>query len=136
MAARFGDRLHALRTPVSRPRFFCEHCHGEVKASDRICPHCSRFFGKVRCPQCGLTGSAERFTAGCPSCGYAGGRIEGSAEQARLEILPLDEVDPESAGLTSPESRRWLYSLPLWLYVATGVVLTLVILRALIWLAS
>ncbi|MFW6252686.1 MAG: zinc ribbon domain-containing protein [bacterium] len=136
MAAFPGERLQAQRVSVNRPRFFCEHCHGEVNSSDKLCPHCGRFFGKVRCPQCGLTGPAERFTAGCPSCGYAGGRIEGRTEHARLEILPLEDVDPDSAGLTSPGTGRWIINLPLWLYVATAVILTLVIFRVLIWLAS
>ncbi|MFW5684336.1 MAG: zinc-ribbon domain-containing protein, partial [Spirochaetota bacterium] len=32
---------------MKRSRFFCEHCHNEVRPSARVCPHCGRFFEAV-----------------------------------------------------------------------------------------
>jgi len=58
---------------VKRSRFFCEHCHQEVRPSAKVCPHCGRFFEAVRCPVCSYVGEAQDFLQGCPNCGYAGG---------------------------------------------------------------
>lgn len=52
-------------------KFFCENCGAEVPQNARVCRHCGRFFSSVRCPQCGTTGGPNKFTNGCPTCGYA-----------------------------------------------------------------
>ena len=54
-----------------KPKFFCEYCGTEVKANDRVCSHCGKFFASVRCPACGYSGVSRDFRAGCPVCGYA-----------------------------------------------------------------
>lgn len=55
-------------------KFFCENCGAEVPQSARVCKHCGKFFSSVRCPVCGTTGTAAKFTNGCPKCGYAVGQ--------------------------------------------------------------
>lgn len=58
---------------MKRSRFFCEHCHKEVRPNARVCPHCGKFFEAVRCPMCDYVGDGRDFVRGCPNCGYAGG---------------------------------------------------------------
>jgi hypothetical protein len=57
---------------MKRSRFFCEHCHKEVRPNARVCPHCGKFFEAVRCPACDYVGDGRDFVRGCPNCGYAG----------------------------------------------------------------
>ncbi|PKL26377.1 MAG: hypothetical protein CVV47_00135 [Spirochaetae bacterium HGW-Spirochaetae-3] len=82
------------------PRFFCEHCGAEVGKDERSCPECGRFFSAVRCPRCGFSGAAGKFSAGCPVCGYS---------------LP-----PGDAGYELPRSRPAsgpAAPLPLWTWI-------------------
>jgi hypothetical protein len=53
-------------------RFFCERCGTEVRSKDKICQTCGSFFVQVRCPLCNFQAEANKFTHGCPSCGYSG----------------------------------------------------------------
>ncbi len=57
-------------------------------------------------------------------------------EQHRLEILPLEDVDPDAAYPARPAKRRWFLDAPLWMYLTTALVLTLVIFRVFVWLLS
>ncbi|MFW6368781.1 MAG: hypothetical protein ACOCZ9_03490 [Spirochaetota bacterium] len=130
-------------------RFFCENCHTEVRAEDKVCPSCGRFFGKVKCPRCEFTGEARLFRRGCPSCGYLGGETgqAGESEHGRehegLEYVPLEQVDPEHSG-TYPRSARvsgrgtssLFPELPLWFYrLGIAVLLILLILLG-VWFAN
>ena len=124
--------------PVAR--FFCENCHTEVSARDKVCPSCRRFFSLVRCPRCGLTGEAPQFRYGCPSCGYTGTESgsDGTSptELDGLERLPLDEVDPESGSrraiLNRSEGKLHI-ALPPWFYLVSGIVLLGLLLLILYW---
>ncbi|MBO8449685.1 MAG: zinc ribbon domain-containing protein [Spirochaetes bacterium] len=99
------------------PKFFCENCGAEVRRSDRLCPHCGKFFAAVRCPSCGRTGPAALFDRGCPSCGYAvfsGNRAGGS---------PAGGGKKTAAGARKRACRRSFSPdpLPLWVYLTVAV---------------
>ncbi len=112
-------------------KFFCESCGAEVPRNARVCKKCGRFFSSVRCPNCGATGSPDKFTNGCPKCGYT---VEGSASAA-------SEQEDEKEGKVSRKARRKMKSairskasafgaknnadeaLPFWMYVLTSLVL-------------
>lgn len=66
------SRVRNSSALADKVRFYCESCGKQVRSRDKICPHCGRFFTKVRCPACNLVGDAELFLNGCPSCGYLG----------------------------------------------------------------
>lgn len=99
---------------MKRSKFFCENCHGEVRPSAKVCPHCGRFFTAVRCPICSYVGEAREFISGCPNCGYAAG-APGAAEG-------FETFDLSRAGARSRPRAR----VPAWVYpLAAGIVLLL-----------
>ena len=128
--------------PVAR--FFCENCHAEVSARDKVCPSCGRFFSLVRCPRCGLTGEARRFRHGCPSCGYTGTEADSDdpaspTELDGLERLPLEEVDPESGRRRTVVTRsdgKLQIDLPPGFYLTAGIILLVLLALILYWLLS
>ncbi|MFP4644862.1 MAG: hypothetical protein ACLFM0_10945 [Spirochaetales bacterium] len=142
----------------TRARFFCENCHTEVRAKDKVCPSCGRFFGAVRCPRCSFTGEAKLFREGCPSCGYLGGdgrepEPSGASSAPSEEPvsgirLPLEAIDPDESGQSS-RARRSMYGappadsfvgswddgglLPPWFYRLSIVVLSVLLVLLALW---
>ncbi|MBN2874722.1 MAG: zinc ribbon domain-containing protein [Spirochaetales bacterium] len=95
------------------PRFFCEHCGAEVGRDDKACPVCGRFFSAVRCPRCGFSGPASRFSDGCPVCGYSEPPDAGWPEYS-------DNADSRGKALADP--------LPVWVWVAAvGVLIAAIV---------
>lgn len=126
-------------------RFFCENCHTEVRAEDKVCPSCGRFFGHVKCPRCEFTGEPRLFRRGCPSCGYLSGEAEESqrTEDEGLEYLPLDQIDPEdsselhNSGPPPGTNKLSLFpELPLWFYRLSITVLVILLVLLGIWFAN
>ncbi|AHC15294.1 zinc ribbon domain-containing protein [Salinispira pacifica] len=98
---------------MSKVHFFCEHCGKEVKARDKVCPHCGKFFSQVRCPECDYQGPAEHFIMGCPQCGYSGhGKIE-----AVYEDVELSEMKKKTPGYLKKSSSP----IPDWVFALVGV---------------
>mgnify|MGYP002627350297 CR=1 FL=1 len=106
-------------------KFFCESCGEEVPQNARVCAHCGRFFSSVRCPVCGETGNPNKFSDGCPKCGYAfepdkkvdapKARAKKPSRRARRRFLAA--IDLRS----SPPGRRVAdETLPVWMYALTG----------------
>lgn len=134
---------------VIKARFFCENCHTEVRAEDKVCPACGRFFGLVRCPRCNFTGESYLFRRGCPSCGYigghSGGKETGEGQRAEgLEYVPLEDVDPDLSrpgNTTSWLSQRRLTErgrgsgtdLPGWFYRISAAILFVLLFYLLLW---
>ena len=116
-------------------KFFCQCCGAEVPRKSKFCPKCGKFFASVLCPNCGHTGKTEDFVNGCPECGYAVGKSNGSAGSG------AGSDSNKKAGLTGTKNIKMkkndLYlplgkkkqkvagdsSLPLWIYVFCLVVL-------------
>jgi predicted RNA-binding Zn-ribbon protein involved in translation (DUF1610 family) len=88
------------------PRFFCENCGAEVGRDVKHCPRCGRYFASVRCPSCGFVGDEVLFKDGCPLCGYS--------------------VAPASKPSRPSPEREAPGSLPLWVYILAGAILTAV----------
>jgi uncharacterized membrane protein YvbJ len=104
---------------MSKVHFFCEHCGKEVRARDKVCPHCGKFFSQVRCPECDYQGPAEHFAMGCPQCGYSGhGKVEAVYE----------DVDVGSSSGKKPPSylKKSSSPIPDWIFGLVGVVFFLV----------
>lgn len=114
---------------LHKAKFFCENCGAEVPQNAKFCSTCGKFFTFVRCPNCQYTGDAKIFTNGCPECGYAvknkmgmsSGKSSGEASSA-----PSFFGNPfsEKSGNRSNSGDS---SLPLWMYIATALVLIAVI---------
>ena len=106
---------------MKRSKFYCEHCHKEVKSSAKVCPHCGRFFTAVRCPSCAYVGEARDFVQGCPNCGYAGG-VPGRDDG--FESVEL------GGGRKAPARRSqtpgWVYPLGAGIIIAVFVALVLI----------
>ena len=109
-------------------KFFCENCGAEVPQSAKICRHCGRFFSSVRCPQCGLTGTSDKFSKGCPSCGYAFGSVnknisgKKNKEQKKASFfakrkLKKQIVERHDAIYGKNRQNRGDESLPVWMYL-------------------
>ena len=92
--------------------FFCEYCEKEVRAKDKICPHCRKLFSHVSCPQCEYRGSAEHFLMGCPGCGYTGG--------GKLEAV-YEEVDLFDRQKLPIYFKRYTGVFPDWLFALVGI---------------
>ncbi|MGI5172037.1 zinc ribbon domain-containing protein [Treponema sp. OMZ 840] len=95
-----------------RPKFFCEFCDTEVPVNARFCPKCGRFFASVRCPNCGHTGEHSAFKKGCPQCGYAMKDFGGSSDSAKKSGAYGKKADDP---------------LPVWVYIATFILLAIVL---------
>jgi len=78
-------------------RFYCDNCGAQVDRSADRCPQCGRHFAFVRCPQCGFTAEQEKFSKGCPACGYC------TAEQRK---------NPSKRSSFSKPGK-----LPFWVYI-------------------
>ena len=112
----------------NKAKFFCENCGSEVPENAKVCKTCGKFFISVRCPKCGKTGTHEDFINGCPQCGYA---VNGShsssffsngSESEKKGIMRFFQNGRISNQKSASES-----SLPLWVYIVTGVVLIVVL---------
>ena len=116
-------------------KFFCENCGAEVPRNSRICKHCGRFFSSVRCPQCGLTGQADKFANGCPQCGYSFSsqgktktiilREKKSVPAAKKKLYPF--VNKGKSRANKKSNLQSDERLPIWIYFFTASVLAGVI---------
>jgi len=112
-------------------KFFCESCGAEVPRNARFCKKCGRFFSSVRCPNCGATGTPDKFSNGCPKCGYTAdgsgsggskktGEKEGKvSRRAKKKFTSTIRAKAASLGKES----RGDETLPFWMYILTGLVL-------------
>lgn len=113
----------------SAAKFFCESCGAEVPRNARFCKKCGRFFASVRCPNCGATGSPDKFRKGCPECGYT---VPGGApDKAEKNRVPrktkrgfLSAIRRKTAafGGTSKADD----ALPAWVYVVSVLALLVI----------
>jgi ssDNA-binding Zn-finger/Zn-ribbon topoisomerase 1 len=105
-------------------RFYCENCGREVRAGDKICPYCKRFFSSVRCPACSFSGPASLFVQGCPACGYASPTGTGD---------DLERYDPEEVQGRAFRRKAgfppWFYSLVITILALSFGVLVLIYLN-------
>ncbi len=118
-------------------KFFCENCGAEVPQAAKMCRHCGRFFSSVRCPQCGTTGNPDKFSKGCPTCGYAfgtpntekGKQIKEKKASLRSRWLlgkSIKERNEMVNGISG--TSRGDESLPWWMYIAAIFCLGIMIL--------
>lgn len=114
-------------TKANAAKFFCENCGSEVPENAKLCKKCGKFFISVRCPNCGKSGTSKEFKNGCPECGYAVGKNNGSKKKTYNNAVALNQIFA-SAGRTGRvyEKNRHDSSLPLWIYLVTGVMLVAV----------
>lgn len=117
----------AIVNPV---KFFCEFCGSQVRAADRICPHCGSFFSKVRCPACGFQGDNKLFTKGCPVCGFATANSQAKTPQtaavkpvnvADLKTKAMGYIIEHPKGKASERAPGWV--LPVLIAVFLGVII-------------
>lgn len=121
-------------------KFYCEFCGEEVRANDRICPHCGSFFSQVRCQACGFSGDSRLFLRGCPQCGFQSGPSGKAAGKAGdlsrsldggLERIPygVDELlgQRPGAGKAGSGPPAWVWGLALGLFAAFMVASWLVV---------
>lgn len=103
----------ATKGPV---KFFCEFCGSQVRAADRICPHCGSFFSQVRCPACGFQGENKLFLKGCPVCGFGTATSQGTAVEqgARKGTGKTAAVKKEPQGYIINRSRPKTERMPGW----------------------
>ncbi len=116
-------------------KFFCESCGEEVPQNARFCTHCGRFFSSVRCPVCGETGNPNKFSDGCPTCGYAfepdkkvsapHHREKKASRRTRNRFL--HELSAHTARRNGRARARADESLPAWLYAFTACVFCVVL---------
>lgn len=112
-----------------KAKFYCENCGAEVPINAKFCRHCGRFFSSVRCPQCGATGSPDKFVSGCPVCGYA---IEGATSEKTRKNTRLARALLGSSVYKRNRAIRndSLYNedpLPFWMYLLIFAALILVL---------
>ncbi|TVQ24741.1 MAG: hypothetical protein EA383_10085 [Spirochaetaceae bacterium] len=62
--------------------------------------------------------------------------MDGDDAHSHLEILPLEDVDPDGFEAGRGPARAWFLDLPLWFFIGTAVLLVAVIIRTLVWLLS
>ncbi|MDR2393068.1 MAG: zinc ribbon domain-containing protein [Treponema sp.] len=91
-------------------RFFCDNCGIEVAREAQTCPRCGKSFGSVRCPACDFSGSLDHFKDCCPVCGYS--------EEASKKKVP-----PPRIPLHIRQHEQVTASLPIWVYLVTGLAL-------------
>lgn len=116
-------------------KFFCENCGAEVPQNAKMCRHCGRFFSSVRCPQCSATGTPDKFSNGCPVCGYA---FNKDSKQ-----IPSKKIKQEKTFIKNRKIRKKLIrlienkeettdeTLPKWIYfVAAGLLATIIVVFA------
>jgi ssDNA-binding Zn-finger/Zn-ribbon topoisomerase 1 len=109
---------------VKRSRFFCEHCHHEVRPNAKVCPHCGRFFEAVRCPVCNYVGQSGDFIHGCPNCGYAG------ADTGRRKGFEQVDYEPRASGQRpSAGTPGWVWPLAIGILLLAFLGLVLIYLR-------
>lgn len=111
-------------------RFFCENCGNRVKASDKICRKCGRFFYQVRCGNCNHEGPVEHFMAGCPQCGYSKWGTEN-------EVHDVHDVHEETDlfGGQEPIYRKKMIPYQAFVLIG-GFVFVIFIMTALLYVAS
>lgn len=90
-----------------KAKFYCENCGAEVPINAKFCRHCGRFFSSVRCPQCGTTGSPQKFASGCPVCGYAAGK----ERESEKNMKSLKKTGGAAMSRTEDSLPRWIYAL-------------------------
>jgi hypothetical protein len=95
-------------------RFFCDRCGFEVAHDTKSCPSCGRSFSSVRCPACNFAGDVSFFENGCPVCGYS--------TPPPPSVKPAVPDKAQKAEQFVPE-RKPRTSLPLWIYILTGIAL-------------
>ncbi|WP_147635104.1 zinc ribbon domain-containing protein [Treponema pectinovorum] len=123
-----------------KPKFFCENCGEEVPKDAKICKHCGRFFSSVKCPQCGASGNPDKFSNGCPVCGYSAGMSSNTAKQkksffknkrptrnAKKALLSAIDERYESINGFTQKQYNADESLPWWLYLLIFTVLFVVL---------
>lgn len=125
----------AIMNPV---KFFCEFCGSQVRAADRICPHCGSFFSQVRCPACGFQGENKLFSKGCPVCGFAtsaqlkrsgGSKAHGGQASAKPAATARGAVARPPAAKVKEPIPGWV--LPFLLVLFLGVIaLAVVVLQS------
>lgn len=118
-------------------KFFCENCGAEVPKDARMCRHCGRFFSSVRCPQCGTTGSTNKFSNGCPTCGYALGPTKGKSSTSLKNISEKKAGYFSKRALKNEINKRYNSingietkgdeSLPFWMYIFIFIALFFVL---------
>jgi predicted RNA-binding Zn-ribbon protein involved in translation (DUF1610 family) len=96
-----------------RLRFFCDNCGIEVDREALSCPRCGKSFGSVRCPACGFSGSLDYFKDCCPSCGYST-HGEGTSKKKASSCGVFSSME---------EAEQITESLPMWVYLVTGLAL-------------
>lgn len=105
---------------VPAVKFFCEFCGSQVRAGDRICPHCGSFFSQVRCPACGFQGENKLFAEGCPVCGYSASGASAKTPAAKKPAAGSGAGGPSAArrrrGVPPAPSRG--ESVPPWVLPA------------------
>lgn len=96
-------------------RFFCEFCNKEVRAADKVCPHCGSFFSQVRCQSCAFQGDYRLFVQGCPACGYAAPQTAKGQGAYGFEKVPwtVEELD----GQKKTERK----GTPSWVWVLLAI---------------
>jgi len=117
----------AIMGPV---KFFCEFCGSQVRAADRICPHCGSFFSQVRCPACGFQGQNKLFIKGCPVCGFATATNQSKApEQTSRKperVAALQKKEPQGYIIDRPRhqtERMPAWVLPVVIILFLGVII-------------
>lgn len=111
---RSADRVpRSEQVSSEKLRFFCDNCGIEVARETQSCPQCGKSFGSVRCPVCGFSGALDNFKDCCPACGYSA-RYKGTSEKKA-----------SAPGMISStrEHEQTTESLPLWVYLVTGLAL-------------
>ena len=125
--------VRVSRTP--EVHFYCEFCGSLVRPGDRICPHCGSFFGQVRCPACHFEGEAKLFHLGCPVCGFAQGKLQGSNSQsdaaAKKSPVKLGKASRyEIAYEIKDETQPKATAMPLWVLLLMGLAFAAVLIAA------
>ncbi|MDR2149521.1 MAG: zinc ribbon domain-containing protein [Spirochaetaceae bacterium] len=106
---------------MAQTKFFCDNCGTEVPQESEVCPQCGRGFSSVRCPICGFVGEVASFKEGCPSCGYSAASEEKKMPLGPQTKLPVLQAE-RSVHLNSAGDYN-IWSLPLWVYIVTGLAL-------------
>lgn len=101
-----------------KAKFFCENCGSEVPENAKVCKHCGKFFVSIRCPKCGQVGDSKTFQNGCPNCGYL--MKKGNA------LTPILQAANASGKMSSSAIPRST-TLPVWVYVVTGLIFFVVV---------
>ena len=97
-------------------KFFCEFCGSQVRAADRICPHCGSFFSQVRCPACGFQGENKLFSKGCPVCGFAAAKnlAKPPATGGKSSAGSVNKTEKPMGYVIHDDPLRRRESAPVW----------------------